>query len=102
MEASCCSSEKTQQCKTIDLECKCDSQEVIYLKLNNQVVNEQVKFTHVHPVQLIVAFTAMLINPEDSKIVEAKNRRYVDPHPLFDSAHDFLIQIQQLKIPQLA
>lgn len=108
VESSCCSSkgkveaEETTTCKMHSTNCDCDKPEVTYLKLQNKVLKEEVKFIKVEPVVLIVLHT--LLSSDillEGNSTEIKNPS-IDPPPIKGSSLDFLIQIQQLKIPALA
>lgn len=99
VEKSCCAVEETTQCQSHTNDCDCDSPEVTYFKLKNQVINEEVKFTLIQPIEFLVLYSSLQFDyNEDSRSVEL-DKEYNDPPPLIESSHDFLIQIQQLKIP---
>ena len=72
------------------------------MKLQNKVLKEEVKFIKVEPVVLMVLRTLL----SSDVLIEGNNseleKPYVDPPPIKASSLDFLIQIQQLKIPALA
>ncbi|WP_319480683.1 hypothetical protein [uncultured Draconibacterium sp.] len=82
--------------------CGCEAPESIFMKLMDKAVNDEVKFVAVQPVELKI-FSAdlleeLIINGESN----INSCYYLDPPPKIVSSLDFLIQIQQLKIPSLA
>ena len=99
---SCCSAKETQHCALVTSDCDCDKPEVIYIKLNNKVVKEEVKFTKVEPVQMLVVYAAIQFNLWETIESVDLNTTYIDPPPIHDSSLEFLIHIHQLKIPTLA
>jgi len=100
---SCCLLEDTQHCGTDLSDCDCNTQEVTFIKLTNNIVKEEVKFTKIEPFYLTVAYaTLQLILWETDDSVDS-NTSYIDPPlPIHNSSLEFLIHIQQLKIPALA
>ncbi len=96
------SANECHECASHDEECSCDAPEAIFFKLQNQITNEEVKFTKVLPLELFVAeltvFTELL-NATDSF---EKEEFCSNPPPIVPSTLEFLIQIQQLKIPHIA
>lgn len=82
--------------------CGCDAPESIFMKLMDKAVNDEVKFVAVQPIQLKVfsseVLEELIINAEDN----INRCFYADPPPKITSSLDFLIRIQQLKIPSLA
>lgn len=101
-ESSCCSSVPMATCDSHSMDCECDKPEVTYVKLQNQIVNEEVKFTKTEPIVLSVLYAALSVNFEDFGITSATEDLYIDPPPLISTSQEFLIQIHQLKIPSLA
>ena len=100
---SCCSSLLTEQCESLLSICDCDEPEVMFVKLIDKIVNEELRFTKIKPVQLIVAFTTVqfnnfLVTDNSVDFIQL----YIDPPPIHNSSLEFIIQIQQLKIPALA
>ena len=98
---SCCSLKESISCESQSNGCDCDNTEVTYLKLKNQVVKEDVKFTRIEPIELAVLFTALSLEFFDIDHFTELKRPYVDPPPIHSKSLDFLIQIQQLKIPYI-
>lgn len=105
MEMSCCSIKEepeANECQAHSTDCECENPEITYIKLKNQVVNEEVKFTKVQPIQIAIIYSTLQTNFWDNINSSDYNTAYSDPPPLVSTAHDFLIQIQQLKIPHIA
>jgi hypothetical protein len=105
-ESSCCSSKEkgveNLRCQEHESDYDCDKTEVTYLKLQNKVLKEEVKFIKVEPVVLMVLHTLLSSDVLlDGNTPELENP-YIDPPPIKGTSLDFLIQIQQLKIPALA
>lgn len=99
---SCCSSMETQHCASVTSDCDCNKPEVTYLKLNNKVVKEEVQFTKGDPVQFLVVYAAIQFNLWETLESVDVNSTFIDPPPIHNSSLEFLIRIQQLKIPALA
>jgi hypothetical protein len=82
--------------------CGCEAPESIFMKLMDKAINDAVKFVAVQPVELKVLSTNML-EEQPTDINDNLNKRYyADPPPRITSTLDYLIHIQQLKIPSLA
>ena len=97
-----CSADKCETCSNHTDDCGCSSPETVYFKLTNQVINKDVKFIEIHPIQIIIAFNTLNIHILNEAEIDEKSNYYVDPPPIFTSSLDFLIQIQKLKIPAVA
>ncbi len=97
-----CSADKCEVCSDHTEDCGCSSPETVYLKLLNQVINEEVKFIEIQPIQIFAAFHNINIHIFDESEIDENSNYYVDPPPNFTSSLDFLIQIQKLKIPIIA
>ncbi|QGY46850.1 hypothetical protein GM418_25280 [Maribellus comscasis] len=88
----CCNSEKR--------DCDCAGPEMKYIKLVNHLINDEVKFVKLKVLSYTLAkqndfclqLTSENQNEEDTDF-------YSNPPPQIKSTLDFLIQIQQLKIP---
>ena len=100
--SSCCSTKETNQCESHSSDCDCDKLEVTYIKLTNKVVKEEVKFTKVEPVELLVVYAAVQFNLWETGESIDFYTPYIGPPPIHHSSLEFLIQIQQLKIPHIA
>lgn len=97
-----CSVGECDECTRHQDDCGCKVPEALYFKLQNQITNEEVKFTKVLSFELVVAelivFTELWAETDSF----VKEDFYGDPTPNVPSAIEFLIQIQQLKIPHIA
>jgi len=102
MEGSCCSAMETTDCAEDSTECGCDSPEVKYIKLKNQLRNEEVKFVKIQPIHIFVVHRHIQLDFWTDPDSNDNKSLYIDPPPILSSSLDFLIQIQQLKIPYLA
>jgi hypothetical protein len=104
--SSCCSSKEneveTLTCQKHSTNCDCDQTEVTYLKLQNKVLKEEVKFIKVEPFVLMVLHTLLSSDVLHEGNTHELENPYIDPPPIKGSSLDFLIQIHQLKIPVLA
>jgi hypothetical protein len=90
------------ECAEHTNDCGCSDPDVKYVKLVNQLIDEEVKFVKINSNSLfLVVFSNSLLNLNSSdKNVE--DAFYIDPPPTIKSSTDFLIQINQLKIPHIA
>jgi len=100
-EITCCASE-CHDCSEHTKDCGCDSPEIFFFKLKDKAVDDEVKFTTVQPVVLAIHSSDIFEELIVEKATEPKLEIYNDPPPKISSSLDFLIQIQQLKIPFLA
>lgn len=99
---SCCAMEKVEQCKSGTSDCDCNKPEITYFKLIDKVVNEEVKFTQVEPIEIQVLFAAFEFLLNQTEQILDVNTSYIDPPPTHNSSQEFLVKIQQLKIPHIA
>ena len=97
-----CSSDKCETCSNHTEDCGCSSPETVYFKLTNQVIDEEVKFIVLQPIQIYIAFHTINIHVLDELESNEKHDYFVDPPPIIGSSLSFLIQIHQLKIPLIA
>lgn len=96
---SCCSDNETNLCESHSNDCDCNNSEVTYVKLTDKVVKGEVRFLKVEPIQLIIPFATLQLNlPEAVELTET-GITYLDQPSLFESSIDFLIRLNQLKIP---
>lgn len=102
MESSCCSAKTTTECSTHSTNCNCDSPDATYFKLKNKVVNEEVKFVKLQTIQVFAVLSTIHFGLLGDVYLYSTETEYIDPPPGFSSTLDFLIHIQQLKIPHLA
>ena len=101
-ERSCCSVKTEDECTTNSTDCDCDKPEITYFKLQNKVLNEEVKFLKIYPVEILVALTTIQFNLWELEKTPETGFQDVDPPPIHTTSLDFLIQIHQLKIPSFA
>ena len=97
-----CSSVECHDCQDHTKSCGCDSPEVFFFKLEDKATNEEIKF--VTPEILSVeVFVAVLSAFQLSELtIDNDGVTYCDPPLQSYSSLDFLIRIQQLKIPSVA
>ena len=101
-DESSCSVNECEDCTNHTEDCGCSSPEATFFKLKNQVIDEDVKFIKVQPIQIFTAFNNINIHILDETETVETHKYYVDPPPINTSSFDFLIQIQKLKIPLIA
>lgn len=101
-EEVCASAVECHECTAHTDNCGCATPEVRYFKLESQVVKEKVRIEKIQPVQLKVLeeFIVALLDTDNNS--EKIRFNYIDPPPLFQTASDYLIHLQKLKIPVLA
>jgi hypothetical protein len=97
-----CSTEHCEDCINHTEDCGCAAPKGVFLKLVNQVIDEEVKFIEIQPIEIFTAFCNVNIHILDESEIEEDHNFYVDPPPILTTSHDFLIQIQKLKIPLVA
>ena len=97
-----CSANECEDCSNHTDDCGCSSPEATYFKLKNQVIDEEIKFIEVQSIQIFVAFNILALNLLGEVEETDTEIFYVDPPPISASSLDFLIQIQKLKIPNIA
>lgn len=99
---SCCSIKEKEHCASEASDCDCNTSEVTYIKLINKVVKEDVQFTKVDPIQLLLVYVTSQLELGEAEESLDINSSYIDPPPIHNSSQEFLISIQQLKIPHIA
>lgn len=82
-------------------DCGCSTPNVKYFKLKNQLTDEEVKYVKIQSVDILFFCEPVLDFTADSEPGETQHF-YIDPPPVTGSSFDFLISIQQLKIPEIA
>lgn len=100
-----CSEGECHECQPIGEHsdtCGCEAPESIFMKLMDKAVNDEVKFVAVQPVELKVFSAEILCELKTNSEDNLNKRYYADPPPRIKSSLDYLIHIQQLKIPSLA
>lgn len=97
-----CSSHDCHECSSHTKDCGCDSPEHFFFKLKDKAVDDEVKFVSTPVLEISIVSLEILaelwIETDDVN----DDYLYVDPPLSITSSLDFLIQIQQLKIPALA
>ena len=97
-----CGAGQCHECSNHTHDCGCDSPEAFFFKLKNLFVDEDVLIVKAQPVEIsVICFDLYFSQIEPVEIDEPENC-YTDSPPLIYSPIDFLIQIQQLKIPSIA
>lgn len=97
-----CSADECHECTPHADNCGCESPEFFFFKLKDKAIDEEVKFIKVQPVMIVVADVDIFSGYTDDLIVLEEETKYIDPPPKLSSSLEFLIHIQQLKIPTLA
>ncbi|MCK3686044.1 hypothetical protein [Maribellus sp. YY47] len=104
-EEHACSAGECHECNTSGEQhndCGCDSPEVYFFQLKDNVISERSKFIVSTP-QLLHVFTADVPKALLSDTEAPENEFEIHSPPLkVTSSFDFLISIQQIKIPSLA
>lgn len=98
---SCCVTMEIEYCTAESPENDCNTSEITYVKLINKVVMEDLRFTKVDSIQLLLVYTTSQLDlweTEESLGFDSS----IDPPPIHISSNEFLISIQQLKIPSIA
>jgi hypothetical protein len=98
---SCCAHE-CHECATTEEGCGCQSPEAYFFKLITPVVNEEVLFVKLQPVEIKAVFACLISEILYETEKETSLPINTGPPPLTNTSFDFLIQIHQLKIPSLA
>jgi len=98
---SCCAHE-CHECATTEESCGCQSPEAYFFKLTNPVVQEEVLFVKAQSVELKAVFASLFIDILFESEKETTCTVNTVPPPIISSSLDFLIQINQLKIPLTA
>ena len=90
------------ECYSHTKSCGCDSPEVTFFKLKYQIANEGLKFITIPFFETGTLFINSNFQVTGQKVVSDGFKKYTGPPPLIHSPFDFLIKIQQLKIPEIA
>jgi hypothetical protein len=101
-EEVCTTADDCHECSMHTDECGCNTPNVRYLKLDNQVVPEKVRLGKLQPVQLNFPVEVIAVLFSFTDYQDSSDFNYIDPPPPFQTSTDFLIQIHKLKIPDLA
>ena len=96
-----CSAEACHDCSDHSDDCGCESPKVFFFKLKHDLTNEGIKFVKTAPIVLVITrlqvFELLLPIVDDTAEENFKG----DPPLEKETSLDFLIEIQQLKIPSL-
>ncbi len=82
-------------------ECGCSSPEIKYVRLVNQFTKKETKFLKTD-IAVLAPALAILVEINLKKNKAESDVFYSDPPPRFASSSEFLIEINKLKIPELA
>lgn len=96
---------QSQNCTACDAHtqnCGCEAPQAKYFKLENQVYQQNSKTEKLQPVQLTAIHYCGCHELQVAQKEESLSEYYIDPPPKTDKSFDFLISIQQLKIPYIA
>jgi hypothetical protein len=97
-----CGAEHCHDCCSDSNACGCESPEVFFFKLTNEITNEEVKFVREQTIVIDIAFIDLFEQVTNKTEEEYVDYTLTDPPQIITPASDFLIEIQQLKIPSLA
>ena len=86
------------ECSTGHDECGCESPEVEFFKLVNQISEDEISFLKVQQDEVPVFIVALLFCFEEEIETEISGF-YTDPPPKHSNSKYFLIEVNQLKIP---
>ncbi len=101
-EEVACSAHECHECQDHEKDCGCESPQFFFFKLKDKALDDDAKFVMVQAP--VLAVMALDILSDDNTVPESNKTEsfYLDPPPVAASSLDFLISIQQLKIPSLA
>lgn len=98
-----CNANECHECATHTKSCGCDTPEVFFFKLKDKAIDDEVKFVATASVmKLNVATNDLLYDISETDSGIEVITPYTDSPHKITSSLDFLITIQQLKIPSLA
>jgi hypothetical protein len=97
-----CGAGQCHECSNHTHDCGCDSPEAFFFKLKNLFVDEEVLIVKAQPVEISVAWIDLDFSIIEPAVADETDNFDIDSPPLIYSPKDFLIQIQQLKIPLTA
>jgi hypothetical protein len=96
-----CSADECHDCSDSADDCGCNQPTVFFFKLLNDVTKESVKYIKTQPVVIEVAKLKVDERLTPKEDITFEEDFYPDSPPLKASSLDFLVEIQQLKIPSL-
>jgi len=97
-----CSEDECNECTDPTKSCGCDTPEFFFFKLKDKAIDDEVNFVSVQSLELFVASTEI---PEELNVKNKNSGNpnlHISPPPIITSSLEFLILINQLKIPSLA
>lgn len=97
-----CTAHECHDCNDHTKSCGCDSPKFFFFKLKDKAIDDEVKYVSVQVVELVIASSDILAELCDDTSDDFIVSFYTDPPPKITSSVDFLINIQQLKIPSIA
>ena len=97
-----CGAGQCHECSNHTNDCGCDSPEAFFFKLKNLFGDEEILIVKAQSVEISVAWLDLDFNIIEPAETDETDNFDIDSPPLIYSPKDFLIQIQQLKIPSLA
>ena len=90
-------------CSPKENESGCPTPEVTYFKLINHLINDETEYVKSLAAPVFIAkLDDFFIQFNDSVTTTEKTYFYCEPPPQINSTREFLIQINQLKIPSIA
>jgi hypothetical protein len=89
------------ECSSGHDECGCEAPEVEFIKLINQISEDEYSFLKVQQ-ETINIFVAALLQSFENEFETGAPEFYADPPPKHASSKHFLIEVNQLKIPHSA
>lgn len=102
-EEIACSAHQCHDCTDHTDKCGCAAPLTFFFKLNDQVVGDGVKFLKIQPLEITVADSDIFMEKIGTDETQpGLEQTTTDPPVLFGSTLDFLIELQQLKIPNIA
>lgn len=97
-----CFADECHDCTEHTKDCGCNSPEFFFFKLQDKALDEDIKFISVQVLEISIASSDLLAElciKNDDVVTDSY---YSEPPTNVVSSLDFLINIQQLKIPSLA
>jgi len=101
-EEESCTEEECHECSEHTKSCGCDNPQIFFIKLADKAIDDEAKFIVTEPAILNISFTDIL-KEMALTLSDAEDEPFAEKPPLrITSSLDFLIHIQQLKIPSLS
>jgi hypothetical protein len=89
-------------CESQISECGCQAPEVKYFRLVNQLINDEIKYVKSFSTPFVANLSDFCLQINSLHQNTEEECFYSNPPPQIKSGIDFLIQIHQLKIPDIA